>query len=109
MLNNGLYEQIINKGLDAELAQTDKLSRTEPIDEAEAAKFLAKYVTEIVEKGLQNVKDKGGDIHSQVELVNRVFSTIMAETQEADFDALSVAGRAEQLLALLDRQNTSGP
>ncbi len=105
MLHNGLYEQIINKGLDAELAQTDKLSRTEPIDEAEAAKVLAKYVTEIVEKGLQNVKDKGGDIHSQVELVNRVVSTIMAETQEADFDALSVAERAEQLLALLDRQN----
>ncbi|WP_298069382.1 DEAD/DEAH box helicase [uncultured Mailhella sp.] len=105
MLHKGLYEQIINKGLDAELAQTDKLSKTERIDEAEAAKVLAKYVTEIVEKGLQNVKDKGGDIHSQVQLVNRIVSTIMAETQEADFDALTVAERAEQLLALLDRKN----
>lgn len=28
MLHNGLYEQIINKGLDTELSVTDKLSQT---------------------------------------------------------------------------------
>lgn len=57
MLHNGLYEQIINKGLDAELSVTDKLSQTAPIDSAEASKVLSKYVAEIVEKGLNNVKD----------------------------------------------------
>ena len=50
MLHNGLYEQIINKGLDTELASKDKLSQTAPIDSAEASKVLAKYVAEIVEK-----------------------------------------------------------
>lgn len=60
MLPTGLYEQIINKALDAELAKTDKLSQTARIDEAEAAKVLAQYVAEIVEKGLDNVKDNGG-------------------------------------------------
>ena len=44
MLHNGLYEQIINKGLDAELSVTDKLSQTAPIDSAEASKVLSKYV-----------------------------------------------------------------
>ena len=44
MLHNGLYEQIINKGLDTELSVTDKLSQTAPIDSAEASKVLAKYV-----------------------------------------------------------------
>ena len=44
MLHNGLYEQIINKRLDIELAATDKLSQTTPIDSAEASKVLAKYV-----------------------------------------------------------------
>ena len=102
---DGLYEQIINKGLDAELSVTDKLSQTAPIDPAEASGVLAKYVAEIVEKGLDNVKDNGGDLNSQVELVNRIVSTIMKETKEADFDTLSVAERAEQLLALFDRQN----
>ena len=62
MLHNGLYEQIINKGLDTELSVTDKLSQTAPIDSAEASKVLAKYVAEIVEKGLNNVKDNGGKI-----------------------------------------------
>ena len=102
MLHNGLYEQIINKGLDAELSVTDKLSQTAPIDSAEASKVLSKYVAEIVEKGLNNVKDNGGNLTSQVELVNRIVSTIMTETKEADFDTLSVAERAEQLLALFD-------
>ena len=106
MLHNGIYEQVINKALDRELAATDKLSQTAPIDAAEAAKVLAKYVAAVVEKGLENVQDNGGDVNSQVELVNRIVSTIIAETSEAGFDELTVAERAEQLLALLDRQNS---
>lgn len=51
------------------------------------------------------MKDNGGDLNSQVELVNRIVSTIMTETKEADFGALSVAERAEQLLALFDKKN----
>ena len=38
MLHDGLYEQVINKGLDAELAELDKLTQTAPIDTAEASK-----------------------------------------------------------------------
>ena len=106
MMHDGIYEQIINKGLDVELSEMDKHSRTAPIDSAEASKVLAKYVAEIVEKGLDNVKDNGGDINSQVNLVNRIVSTIMTETKEADFDTLSVAERAEQLLALFDKENS---
>ena len=70
MLHNGIYEQVINKALDRELATTDKLSQTAPIDAAEAAKVLAKYVAAVVGKGLENVQDNGGDVSSQVELVN---------------------------------------
>lgn len=105
MLQDGLYEQIINKGLDTALSASDKLSQTAPIDSAEASKVLAKYVSEVVEKGLATVKDNGGNLDSQIELVNRIVSTIMSETKEADFDSLSVADRAEQLLALFDTKN----
>lgn len=82
MLTDGLYEQIINKALESELAATDKLPETAPIDSEEAAKVLAKYVAEVVEKGLVNVKDNGGDLSNQVELVNRIVSTVRHETQE---------------------------
>ena len=107
MLHPGLYEQIINKGLNKELAEsTDKLCQTAPIDTGESSKVLAKYITEIVEKGLDNVRDNGGDLSAQVELVNKIVTTIMTETKEADFDTLAVAQRAEQLLALLERKNS---
>lgn len=53
MLKDGLYEQVINDKLDTELAEcTDKLSTTASIDKAEASKVLSKYLTEVVEKGL---------------------------------------------------------
>lgn len=105
MLNNGLYEQLINKGLDSELAASDKLSQTAPIDSAEASKVLAKYVAEVAEKALEKLIDNGGDIKSQVSLANQIITTIMTETKEADFDTLSIAERAEQLLALIDNKD----
>ena len=106
MLHDGLYEQVINKGLDTELSTSDKLCQTAPIDTAEASKVLAKYVAEVVERGLDNLKDNGGDLSAQVALTNQIIHTIITETKEADFDALSVAERAEQLLALFERQNS---
>lgn len=107
MLNPGLYEQVINNKLGQELdAATDKLSQTAPIDDAEASRVLAKYVTEIIEKGLDNVKDNGGDLHSQVNLANKIVSLIRHETEEAAFDGLTVDQRAEQLLALLSKENS---
>ncbi len=105
MLHDGLYEQIINKELETELGLTDKLSTTAPIDSAEASKVLAKYIAEVVEKGLDNVADNGGDVNSQVALANRIISTIINETKENDFAEMSVAERAEQLLALFDKKN----
>lgn len=106
MLKNGLYEQIISKAIESELATTDKLSQTAPIDEAEAAKILSKYVAEIVEKGLDNVIDNGGNLASQIDLVNRIVTAIVAKTKESGFDEMAVAERAEQLLALFDKKNS---
>ena len=106
MLKDGLYEQIINKGLETELSTTDKLSATAPIDSAEASRVLAKYIAEVVEKGLDNVADNGGDVNSQVALANRIISTIINETKENELDEMTVAERAEQLLALFDKMNS---
>ena len=96
MLHDGLYEQVISKKIDAELEQSDKLSKTAPIDSAEASKVLSKYVAEIVEKGLDNLIDNGGDVNSQVALANKIITTIMSETKETDFNGMSVSQKAEQ-------------
>ena len=107
MLKTGLYEQVINKLLDKELTESDdKISQTAPIDEGEASKILSQYVVEIIEKGLDFVHDKGGNLQDQIGFINRIVSTIILETKETDFDELSVAERAELLLALLNKKNS---
>ena len=85
---------------------TDKFSQTTPIDSAEVSKVLAKYVAEVVEKGLDNLVDNGGDVNAQVALANRIITTIISEPKEKEFDEMSVAERAEQLLALFDKRNS---
>lgn len=105
MLHDGLYEQIINKLLNNELLKSNKISTTAPIDGAEASKVLAKYIAEVVEKGLDSIVDNGGDINSQVKLANSIISEIITRTQEGSFDDMMVSDRAEQLLALFDKKN----
>ncbi len=103
----GLYEQVISIGLARELDRaTGQLKSVAPIDSAEASKVLSKYIADIIEKGLDNVKDRGGDIKTQVDLANKIVQTIMTETKEEYFAVLSVDQRAEQLLALINMQNT---
>lgn len=102
MLTPGLYEQVINTKLQSELAEIPQARKdTAPIDRAEASHVLSQYLANIVQKGLDNVLDNGGDIAAQVVLTNQIVTLIQTSTQEADFAALSVAEQAEQLLAFL--------
>ena len=76
MLKTGLYEKVISRDLGVQLdSQTDKLKKTATIDEAEASKILAKYIAQIVEKGLDNLVDNGGNIQTQIALANKKVST----------------------------------
>ena len=63
--------------------------------------MLAQYLADVVQKGLDNVLDNGGDISAQIGLTNQIVDLIQSTTKEADFAALGVDQRAEQLLALL--------
>ena len=106
MLPPGLYEQVINTALNRELSEIpDARKSVAPIDKAEASKVLAQYLADVVQKGLENVLDNGGNITDQVDLANRIVSLIERETKEAAFASLGVGERAEQLLALLREQD----
>ena len=106
MLHDGLYEQVMNRKLEDELSKTDKVSELTDIDAAEASKILAKYVSEVVQKGLENVADNGGDVFAQVELINRIIKTVVDGTHETDFIEMSVSERAKELLSLFDPKNS---
>ena len=102
MLHPGLYEQVINNALNSELSEIPEVRKsTAPIDTAEASKVLTQYLTDVVQKGLENVQDNGGGIEAQIQLANQIVNTIQTTTKEADFASLGVDQRAEQLLALL--------
>ena len=102
MLHPGLYEQVINNALTGELAEIPEARKSVAlIDKAEASKVLAQYLADVVQKGLDNVLDNGGDISAQIGLTNQIVDLIQNTTKEADFAALGVDRRAEQLLALL--------
>ena len=102
MLYHGLYEHVINNALSSELTEIPAASKAvAPIDKAEASKVLAQYLADVVQKGLDNVLDNGGDISTQIALTNQIVDLIQNTTKEADFAALGVDQRAEQLLALL--------
>lgn len=107
MLKTGLYEQIINKQLREELnAIKDSLMQTEQIDSAEAPKILALYAAQLVEKGLNNILDKGGDVNSQIQFTNKLFETIIHETGDSIYNELFIDDSAQQLLALVSKQNS---
>ena len=107
MLSPGLYEQIINQALNSELSEIPEACKSiAPIDRAEASKALAQYLADVVQKGMENLLDNGGDISAQIGLANQIVTLIQNTTQEADFAALHVDQRAEQLLALLRQQDS---
>ena len=102
MLHPGLYEQIINHALTNELSEIPEARKAvAPINKAEASRVLTQYLTDVVQKGLDNVLDNGGDILEQIKLTNQIIDLIRNMTKENDFAALGIDQRAEQLLALL--------
>ena len=105
ILQEGLYEQVVNNEIRDELIDTDKHKELAGIDHAEAPKVLAKYVSEVIESGLKNLIDRGGSIDDQVRLTNQIISTVTKATEDPEYEKLQVTEEAEQLLALFDNQN----
>ena len=67
MLQPGLYEQVINEQLDKELSLIPQVRKAVMlIERAEASKVLSQYLADIVQKGLDNILDNGGDISGQI-------------------------------------------
>jgi hypothetical protein len=57
----GIYEQVLNQLITKKLKiDSEDQAVLENIDEEEASKVLSKYISEVVEKGLANIKDSGG-------------------------------------------------
>ena len=109
MLKQGLYEQLINRMIGGEIKKAEEENMyvdVAPVDTGEASKVLSQYLTEIIEKGLDNVRDNGGSLADQIALVNRLVDAVKTETREDSFGDMSVDRQAEQLLAFFDKKDS---
>ena len=109
MLKQGLYEQLINRMIGGEIKKAEEENMyvdVAPVDTGEASKVLSQYLAEVIEKGLDNVRDNGGSLADQIALVNRLVDAVKTETREDSFADMSVDRQAEQLLALFDKMDS---
>ena len=106
MLEHGLYEQVVNEQLNDALEEIPEARKAlAPIDPAEASKIISQYMAEVIQQGLDNVVDNGGDIDSQIALANDIVQVIGKATAEQTFQEKGIHARASQLLALLREQD----
>jgi DNA or RNA helicases of superfamily II len=108
MLKAGLYEQVINEQLETDLQnEQDRLTKkTASIDDAESSKVLAEYIAEVVENAMNHLKGNKNDLSVKISLANKIIGTIKSEVSEDDFSEMSVSDRAEQLLAVIEKENS---
>ena len=111
MLEQGIYEQLINKLIVSRLEGLDRneffISETE-IDVAEAAKVLSLYVSDIVRFALGMIS--GDDsISKQIEIANKIILLIKDELGKEQFEDDLIATEAKILSAVfktLDAEST---
>lgn len=103
----GIYEHVLNNAISRDLeVNSDDNAVLESIDEEEASKVLAKYISEVIEKGLANIKDNGGGIQRQIQLCNDLIQHIVNTTERNYYNELSVDNQAKLLMALIKKTNT---
>jgi superfamily II DNA or RNA helicase len=109
MLKQGIYEQVINNEIKNELSGLEnQLIDKRIIDPEEAPQIIAKYISGIVKKGLESIKENHGDdnLDSQIAMANKMLGTIKEVTKIHEFEQYLIDDDAEQLLAFYDKKNT---
>ena len=67
MLKRGIYEQVRNREISKEIDDNnDIITKLEKIDQAESSTILAKYITEIIEKGLNQIHDNKPELFMMI-------------------------------------------
>src|SRR5699024_5616648 len=84
----GLYEQLINKLVSAQINALDKelfFIKETNIDKAEAAKVLGQYLGNVVRSALGIIKGDNS-IERQIELANKIIRLLKEELGQQDFE-----------------------
>ncbi len=104
-MNQGLYEQLINKMILSKLNELDRNKfhiKESEIDKSEAARILSQYLGEVIQFGLNSIS--GDDsIEKQIELSNKIISLLRTELKDEEFDEDLIATEAKILSAIFKK------
>lgn len=116
MINEGIYEQIINMKLQNELKQIDLVQYDidlERLDINDARKVLTIYLSTVLKKAFMYLRDEFGSnkekkaLVAQIRLCNSIIDEIEKATGEKDFDDLKILEKGEILRSLYQKINTA--
>ena len=116
MLNDGIYEQIINSKINTDLSELDEKNYDifkESLKADDARRALSIYVSDVIEKGLRYIREsfKSGQdqeaLLAQIELCNDIVAEITKHTKDKDFGDNIILEKGEILTALYNKLNSA--
>ena len=107
---SGLYEQLVNSALEAELSdiQRERVTKLEKLNAAEAPDRLAMYVGKLVERIVAGINDKDR-IEASRDLINKLVDVAKEYAPRADLESDKLPEELAILRAINDlAQDGSG-
>ena len=109
-LQPGLYEQVINAQIQQELSSIPSERKDiRKVDESDAAAVLAQYLSAIVQKGLDTVREGKGGLQAQIALCNKIIACIRDTSKDRFFDGFDIKAvqdkEAGQLYGILPEKD----
>ena len=105
MLQQGLYEKLIDKLISTKINTLDKNTfyiKENPIDRAEAARVLSQHLTEIIKIALSQISGEES-LEKQIKLSNKIILLLKSELQEESFEEDIIATEGKILSAIFSK------
>lgn len=105
MLQQGLYEKLIDKLISTRINALDKnlfYIKEYPIDRAEAARVLSQHLTEIIKIALSQISGEES-LEEQIKLSNKIILLLKSELQEESFEEDIIATEGKILSAIFSK------
>lgn len=100
---SGLYEQLVNSALEAELSdiQRERVTKLDKLNAAEAPDRLAMYVGKLVERVVAGLNDKDRIVASR-DLINKLIDVAKEYAPKADLESNKLPEELAVLRAIYD-------
>ena len=116
MLPQGIYEQIVNTKISAELKKLDPQQyeiQLDTLDAEDARRILTIYISYVIQQGLHYIRDcypsskEQEALLAQIRLCNDIVEEIALHTNEPDFADNAILEKGEVLTSLYQKLNSA--